>query len=779
MWYSLGVRYPSFPEYLSRPRSRKTFLGYFLSITTLCGLAIIASTTFSYAAFEREIVYQLDRQNRAELERVGAVFTSTHAGVVPNTLQLLLNPTINRLLYTRSATSLDIARANAVLDQAKLGNPHIESIVVYSYVRQTFYSTEHGPMSTNAYHDSNLVETLSEARNIHMYRFIPRNVRNEPILSVIVGSPTARDQSLKGAIVTNISERRLRALIEANRDIQGSTLIVADTDGRILSHKNVEQFGDSLAQSELWSRVQDEPSSEGTFIMNLEGTETAVSFLVHQPMNWYILFTTPTDYLFGRVRKTRNQIILFTGLSVVGTAMLAMLLAMWIYGPFERLRSAATQLAFDFLETPPKAVDALEIHYLDRLLRQIHDEAVSKAEETRAIKKRDVLKSLLLGYAPETLSETEIGDYALQPDEGIIRVIVCRLDYVAQLRKNGGDAAISSQRCIVRELAHTLAISTAVVEAADDHIVLVVPDRDDKTDEHDGGRTIISDLRELSSLVTTETGKSITCGISHPVTHVRDLHNAYLHALQATDNRFCNGRGKVFQVENETVRDKTFTTTVPEKTTRMIIQMARGGDVTNAVGTVRKLAENFEHYTFSEFTFATQYILYEIEQAFRNSGSDGTASANKLHDLRVDTEWLETVNDMITETDSALNRLKEISETVGGRKTRDLIERVRHIIESEFADLNLSAKEIAARMGVSTNYLRQTFRDNEGHSINDYITAIRLKYATMRLETTCEPVQAIHEQSGFANYNYFFRKFRESFGMTPLEYRRRFFTQNS
>lgn len=767
------MKIPAFPKYLFRPQSRKTFLSYFLSITTLCGLAVIVSVVLSYRTFEQEIVTQLHQQNNVELERVGSIFTATHAAVIPSALQLISNPTINRLLYSRTISRPDIARGNALLDQAKLSNPNLHSIVVYSYARETFYSTEHGPIAASDFENTSLRRILSGYGEESMYRFIPRMLNGEPVLTVLVGAPAGGSGVLRGALVTNVSERSLRTLLDGRTGRTGAELFVSDETGRILSHPDTEQFGTTLGETPVWETIRAHSTNgsgvtnhDGTFLLDINGIETAVSYLIHQPMNWHIVLTTPTETLFGTVRTTRNQIIFFTGVSVLAATILALLLAMWIYGPFERLRNAASELALDFLETPPQAVQAIEIRYLEDVLRQIHTQAVSRAQETQELRKRDVLKSLLLGSVNTDATDLETNEFALQPDAGTLRVIVCRIDDRAGLIQKNGDEAVSAQRNLITGCARAFAMSSAVVEIGEDHIVLLVPSGTEDTREIEDHLTVLNrDIREASQ-------KSVSIGVSEPVTHVRDLHHAYVNALQASDTRFRLGPGRIIFAEAVRLDDESSEQAIPEAKVRHFIQTARRGRTDLALEVFFEIARQWSACSYSEFTFAAQYILYELERSFRTLGPGAHTHANRLHQLRTNPVWLESIDDLAHEAGRSVQLLANISANEAGQKTRELIAHTHDLICREFADSNLSAKVLASRLGVSTNYLRQCFREVEGQSISELITTHRLKQVAQSLGNTSESVRSIQEQSGFSNYNYFFRKFKEAYGVTPMEYRR-------
>jgi len=86
----------------------------------------------------------------------------------------------------------------------------------------------------------------------------------------------------------------------------------------------------------------------------------------------------------------------------------------------------------------------------------------------------------------------------------------------------------------------------------------------------------------------------------------------------------------------------------------------------------------------------------------------------------------------------------------------------------------ITLNELAALINFSTCYLSRLFRCTMGMTISDYITLIRLEHSFFDVISTTDPVMLISEKNGFANYNFFNKKFKEKYGNTPLKLRQSF-----
>ncbi len=116
-------------------------------------------------------------------------------------------------------------------------------------------------------------------------------------------------------------------------------------------------------------------------------------------------------------------------------------------------------------------------------------------------------------------------------------------------------------------------------------------------------------------------------------------------------------------------------------------------------------------------------------------------------------------------------RLSERGDLHAERRKRELIERVKALVESRMGDRSLGTAAIASEVGLSTSYLRDLFRQTEGVALLEYVGSRRLELAKKLLLESKAPVREVCEQAGFINYSYFFTYFKKSTGQTPSEFR--------
>lgn len=84
----------------------------------------------------------------------------------------------------------------------------------------------------------------------------------------------------------------------------------------------------------------------------------------------------------------------------------------------------------------------------------------------------------------------------------------------------------------------------------------------------------------------------------------------------------------------------------------------------------------------------------------------------------------------------------------------------------------ITVTELAQAAGVHPVYLARVFRTYFDCSINDYLLALRLKYALRLLENHELSLTAIALESGFCDQGHFSKNFKRVYGISPGEYRK-------
>lgn len=112
-----------------------------------------------------------------------------------------------------------------------------------------------------------------------------------------------------------------------------------------------------------------------------------------------------------------------------------------------------------------------------------------------------------------------------------------------------------------------------------------------------------------------------------------------------------------------------------------------------------------------------------------------------------------------------------LTKELAAPQNSDNVLRARQYILEHLGE-ELSVSEICRHAQVGRTELYRAFSQEYGMGIAAYIRKKRLAHAYELLRTTALPVAVISDQSGFSDYNYFSRVFKQEYGISPHKARR-------
>lgn len=132
-----------------------------------------------------------------------------------------------------------------------------------------------------------------------------------------------------------------------------------------------------------------------------------------------------------------------------------------------------------------------------------------------------------------------------------------------------------------------------------------------------------------------------------------------------------------------------------------------------------------------------------------------------------------TSEEMLQKLEKLIRMIIGVSENVNGNLHPCIIKALQEI-NNHYADCGLSLQEVAKKCNVSSGYLGKLFKNQIGVLFNEYLLDVRLKIAEIILLDGKVKMKDAALQTGFSNQSYFNKKFRKKYGVSPIEYRRKF-----
>jgi len=170
--------------------------------------------------------------------------------------------------------------------------------------------------------------------------------------------------------------------------------------------------------------------------------------------------------------------------------------------------------------------------------------------------------------------------------------------------------------------------------------------------------------------------------------------------------------------------------------------------------------------------FLMEKYPHKIVEKILESYSANCANLNKPQ-----TETFDKLAEAVSE--EAGGQMQKIIEMIDlvrsvsefGVQNVPVVEKVKQVI-MENIEKDLTLQEIAQEVGVSKFYMQHQFKKTTDITITEYKNVLKIAYAKKLLLETDRPVTEIAQDCGFNYLSYFDKVFKESEGITPVEYRR-------
>ena len=124
---------------------------------------------------------------------------------------------------------------------------------------------------------------------------------------------------------------------------------------------------------------------------------------------------------------------------------------------------------------------------------------------------------------------------------------------------------------------------------------------------------------------------------------------------------------------------------------------------------------------------------------------------------------------------SQINHLKHTA--LSSNSKEDVIQKACRYINDNFAK-DITLNDVAKHVFLNPIYFSSYFKKMTGEKYSDYLTNVKIQKARQLLCDTDIKIPVVAEMSGFRDTNYFYKIFKNSTGLTPLEYRKKFRGKN-
>ena len=700
---------------------RRDFLTFFLPIAAISAASIIISALFLSSLFIRQSTRILQEQESYRLRSAMRLFSRIHLGSIPSFILAMEDGPVRDYVYGRDSSKERVLRALDSLDRTLLGNEFLDSFYIYNH-KAGFLSTVSGWERFESMTDPALLSIFDNIGDYGLSRYIMRRVTvpggraPKNLFTFILGYIPGQGGPMRQAFVANLSERRIREAL--SDDGSPTALYILDKDGRFLSHPDADRFGTETENDLRFKLVLERPELSGTMIVrDLKNNRWIASWLDQPEIRWRFVSFAAEKELFAPVLRIRDTVIVSVILLLITTFLVVYILSLKMSDRERRNRSALAYLRGE-LDLDMPGTGGMLPGGKGSFFPALHGPC---------------------GMAM-AVAEKECGK---EPDAQVLNRIETSLRDSFGARKFEAEVLRSSGRSFV-----------VLYETK--------------------GRPPLPILEEIFSAV--KTGLPVSLGaflLAGPVA-IGDFPDGYRSLKKAYRLDYLRPSGSIQEVHmSEADPDGTENVARQNRPTidfSALEKAIRLNDTAEAASSLETLfaalrAErdpDLFRYVMSALSRLVPSLLGDQAETLLDGGSE------EFKCVLSKAERLDQAEPVLRALPS---RLSGRGDLHAERRKRELIERVKTLVETRIGDRSLGTAAIASDVGLSTSYLRDLFRQTEGVALLEYVGSRRLELAKKLLLDSGAPVREVCEQAGFINYSYFFTYFKKSTGLTPSEFR--------
>ncbi|NGZ74124.1 helix-turn-helix domain-containing protein [Saccharibacillus alkalitolerans] len=756
-------------DFRSRKYLQRILLSFMLVVAVLAAVSLLLNSS----ARSRVIGMQEDA-DRKLLTQINYNIENMN-GIVTNQAVSMYND--EELIALKSGgdyrqSILKIGRLNRTV----AASPYLHAAVFYNGAQRRFFSSINHDLASNEMLYGALQNYMKSSSVVPKLQLVPLDLDGSGT-GIDVFAMFIYDGPSVGSVNDNLliltvkpgwmldNMKALNLVSERKNDL----LFLADGSGRILLSTAGDLPEGLDARSELLPKIASSNPTLGSFPYDSGGQRYKVTYLNRATNNWQIVSLQNADEVLGSVRQMKwtEAVVLLS--AVTFAVLLSVLFALRLYKPVGQLLSLVPESGRPAARAGDElTLIAANVTEMAGRLKGLEQERASQSN----IAKSYHLRSLI--GASESLDEAAFArlreQYGLDVSVGApMRLALAQIDDLQGLAGRPGSRMESLLAFAVANVGQELLREFGSCEAAElksGHLLFIVgaePRELDRLGER---------FRELQETIRQYYRTSFTVTLTEPFSDYRAITPMYQQAVRHSGYRMILGRGSVIEPEQIRNNEEREALEIPQELERRLSEGLKSGRLEDAEQAVRSWRTTLSGFSAENTFSAVLHLTVTL------SGTLGELNRNNLHPLPVN---LQTVNRRILEKetlDEIEEALLEIVREVCGRgrsgredKSRLLAETVKEIIDKHYADPDLNVQRIADMLKVSTIYLGQTFKTEEGQTVVDRINATRLARAKDYLEQQSLTVTEIMQKVGFGNESYFYRLFKKRYGATPKEYR--------
>ncbi len=666
------------------------------------------------------------------------------------------NTAINDILYADSFSSkLSIefaALKNDFLSYYSL----IDSIYLINFPADMVFSNTATYQSLDSFYDQDILLLLADdSMEDYNYLFLPRTMNTgtpSNVISLIFRTPNGN------SFVLNISLASYESLLNHDTNAMWPDTLVINGYDHAINGSSEVAFASDISGEDWYQRILSSSQSSGKLSITLHSERYTVFYRKNASFRFTYLTMLDASPFSRKNTMLYSTLLSFTVFTFLGFG-LSLFLSYTLYLPINNMIKLIRSYDRHTKTSYPD-----EISYLTNAVTDLVHISHKSQKQIFLSGQTDCLRHILtVADYYKTVKKETLESYGIIFNSQNYQVVLFSLDRSSVLLSS--DPAdhklmLDSLQNIVSELLP----QSLCLEIEDGILAYILFANTDDPCE------FMCQITQAKGYMFDYFQETVTVGMGLIYDSPSDLHESYTQAKLALRYRFLSGGNSVLNYSELSVHNSSNLLLVEEQK-----------DIISCVFSCREAAalEKLQAYFDILRSLHVDSMIMNITALHISIQNAETQSEiRSIDSLSYDSDpynhyTLSEIQAQFTQRiASDVAQLQEIRKNIAAKP--QIIEEVTAYVEANLQSADLTVENIADHVELSTNYLRNIFKEHMGITLSKYITNQKIQYACKILVETEDSIQSICERLDFTSANYFYTYFKKNTGMTPNQYREKY-----
>ncbi|MEK3721292.1 helix-turn-helix domain-containing protein [Paenibacillus sp. FSL H8-0034] len=734
---------------------------YFISYTIILSIPLILIGGFIYQYFIETVRSEVIKNNKQVLSQVQYNLDVKMDELEKIAFQISLNNQLTPYRVTRDGYWG--RQALQELNKYKTGNSFIYDLVLY-YDKQPFLFSSYSTYQVEEFMDGLFGYTSwnqDQFRQDILHNslskvYAPQPIKplgDNPFITYMV--PIPKSATNYGVVMFFIKESSIQLLIQNILEDDGKATFILDREGKLV---NTTESSNASQMAVIAPYLQSK-ADEGTMKLQIKDVDFLVSYTRSPRNGWTYVTLVEEDKIMTRVVFIKKIALISLAATFLLGLCLSYLFMKLNYSPIRKLRQFIESETGESLQQHVNEFEAFQsiVHQMSNKNRSMQSQIIFSRPVLRNFYLHELLRGNIEELSKLNWMVNETGIYFYYD---WFRSVILQLD-------TSEESINEILPQIARKLEEELDqenVGYALDTWENNKIVFII------ASESDSPIAFLKQMEKLQMALRIEWGVHATIGVGNAYAKTSEIGKSYIEANTALDYRLIRGKRSIIFIHEVVEGDRALQMVNEMENIRLYIHRGEIEQLSNYLSElIREIkVKNVSLFVVRNICYdLIHLIVTTLNELQQNDQYEAIGYPDVI--TLLDYETIDELSDMIT--DISILICRHIEESKNRSSVQWKNELVTYVDE-QFTNPQFSLQLMAEQFSVTPPYLSRIFKEETGKTLTQYVNGLRIEKVKKMLADGEDNLQELVEKVGYTNVSSFIRKFKESEGITPGDYRK-------